>query len=776
MELKEIISYFENPKRQSDGSYMVRCPCHKDDKQSLHISQKGNKILMRDHGFCKTSDILEHVGLKESDLFIGDQIRKSYKWHDRMEYGFKQKYGEGAHIVSVYNYRDHTGKYLFSKIRLEGGTIHGKEFVQARIDYEGDSYEYGLGKIEPTLYNLPELLRSIADGFPVYYVEGEKDVETLRGFHYTATTSGSASGWKKEYSHYFTGATVIIIPDNDKPGEKLALEVMKDLKQYAFEVVIVPKLSGLEHGDVTDYFEKEKHTLEEFKEKVHSCEGVLAPWAYVTERGTVNIKPPTLAVNFSKVSEYIIVRNPLDDNDLFYGFENGVYRRCNKAQIKSALRRFVPVTYQKDNQIAEAQRTIFELGERIHSWDDLDSNERYINFRNGLYDVEQKKLIPHDPKILSTMQLQFDYDPTAKSMPVFQRFMDDLFTKEDGTIDHESMMILQEFSGLAISNIYVYRAKKALFLCSLRGNTGKSVFMNLIQYIIGEDNVTSVPIQHMNENIGRFTMGTALGKRMIINGDQTESDIGDSSYFKQLTGGDRTKMENKNQKPLMVRYRGGIMVGCNGLPSFTDDKGEHIFERLLLIMCTNVIPEDKRDSMLLDKMKPEAPAIINWFLEGLHRLIENNYKFKQSKETEKAIHEYRKQLDSVYRFICEYEVEVSNGEPLRFVITKNRKDKLLKKDIYEMYENFCNMPEVDLLPVKKKNFGQRLERLGLEIDPRGNYGDKRGVYVIYGLALTNGGKGGIETHTDPELVKQLIQESKEREGISELADQEPFDT
>ena len=156
-------------------------------------------------------------------------------------------------------------------------------------------------------------------------------------------------------------------------------------------------------------------------------------------------------------------------------------------------------------------------------------------------------------------------------------------------------------------------------------------------------------------------MGTALGKRMIINGDQTESDIGDSSYFKQLTGGDRTKMESKNKQPLMVRYRGGIMVGCNGLPSFMDDRGEHVFERLLLIMCTNVIPEEKRDAALLDKMKPEIPAIINWFLEGLKRLIANGYKFTRSKSAEDAVKEYRQRLDSVYRFINEWNGSVAVG-------------------------------------------------------------------------------------------------------------------
>ena len=755
METKQIVSRFKNPRRQRDGSFMCSCPCHDDRKQSLHISHKGNKTLICDQAGCSLDEILEAVGLKQSDLF-DDEIQKSSRtWRDRMEYGQKQKHGEGAHIAAVYNYKDANGKYLFSKIRIEGGDIQGKEFLQARIDDSSDSYQYGLGGIKPTLYNLPALIRAIDDGFPVYIVEGEKDVETLRKLHYTATTAGAVGGWKKEYAKHFIGATVNILPDNDKPGETLAEEIRRDLKPYAFTVRVIHKISSIQKGDITDFFEKEGGTLEAFKSRVQNTEGIIAPWAYLNSRDEVNIKPSQLAVSFSKVMDYIIVRNPLDDNDLFYGFEGGVYRRKNKAQIKSSLRKFVPVAYQKDAQIAEAQRTLFELGTKIHSFDDLDANERYINFKNGLLDLRQWELVPHDSEVISTIQLQFDYDPTIKDKPVFDRYINDLFTREDGEIDHDSMKILQEFCGLAISNIYVYRAKKALFLCSIRGNTGKTQLLNLVQLILGEENATSIPIQHMNENTGRFTMGTALGKRMIINGDQTESDIGDSSYFKQLTGGDRTKMESKNKQPLMVRYRGGIMVGCNGLPSFTDDKGEHVFERLLLIMCTNVIPEEKRDAALLDKMKPEIPAIINWFLEGLKRLIANGYKFTRSKSAEDAVKEYRQRLDSVYRFINEWNGSVAVGNEKtssnvygyteHFEITKNRADQYPKNTFYDSYTAWCEDPDIDLTPIKKKNLNQRLEALGLEVDPRGVYKDRHGIYTIRGLKKTYTKLGDIDS-------------------------------
>ena len=59
-------------------------------------------------------------------------------------------------------------------------------------------------------------------------MEGEKDVLTLKEFGVPATTiPGGSNGWnpliKKQpdfCKKYFDGKTVIIIPDNDSPGQK----------------------------------------------------------------------------------------------------------------------------------------------------------------------------------------------------------------------------------------------------------------------------------------------------------------------------------------------------------------------------------------------------------------------------------------------------------------------------------------------------------------------------------------------------------------------------
>ena len=240
----------------------------------------------------------------------------------------------------------------------------------------------------------------------------------------------------------------------------------------------------------------------------------------------------------------------------------------------------------------------------------------------------------------------------------------------------------------------------------------------------------------------------------------------------------------------MVRYRGGIMIGCNGLPSFTDDKGEHIFERILLIMCLNVIPEERRDPELLDKMYPEVPAIINWMLQGLHRLLDNNYKFSKSASSENATKDYRSQLDTVYRFIQEGEIcsDISRRElPYRvyYTITRNPDDQVLKRDFYQCYEQWCNSSEIDVTPIKKKNLNQRLEALGCQVDRRGTVGDSRGVYTIRGMKCINEITGDNRAPTKEEIADFLkkkcpqkspqTDEKSPQEGFTPQIESTPFD-
>ena len=86
-------------------------------------------------------------------------------------------------------------------------------------------------------------------------VEGEKDVDRLRGLGLVATCNvgGCGMGWRDEYSDSLKGRNVIVLPDNDEPGQKHADAVAQSLQGKAATVRLLT-LPGLpDKGDVTDW-------------------------------------------------------------------------------------------------------------------------------------------------------------------------------------------------------------------------------------------------------------------------------------------------------------------------------------------------------------------------------------------------------------------------------------------------------------------------------------------------------------------------------------------
>ena len=122
-----------------------------------------------------------------------------------------------------YDYRDESGELLFQVVRLPG-----KQFRQRVPDGEG-GWLWKLNGARRVLYRLPELLASTGR---VYFVEGEKDAETLRKLGLTATTtSGGAGKSKLTDMSPLRGREVAIIADRDDVGREHARTVAGVLGQ-----------------------------------------------------------------------------------------------------------------------------------------------------------------------------------------------------------------------------------------------------------------------------------------------------------------------------------------------------------------------------------------------------------------------------------------------------------------------------------------------------------------------------------------------------------------
>lgn len=214
--------------KESGAGYLAKCPAHADTNPSLSLSEVSGTVLFKCHAGCSQEAVI-------------DALKRRNLW--------KENAG-GKQIARIYDYTDADGKLLYQKLRYEP-----KAFAQRRPDGYG-GWIYKLDGVAQVLYRLPEIVKAIRDGKPVFIVEGEKDVETLKALMLVATTnSGGAGKWTDSLSEHFKGAVeVLILPDNDEPGHRHAQQVAESLYKHDIPAKIV-KLPDLpEKGDVSDWW------------------------------------------------------------------------------------------------------------------------------------------------------------------------------------------------------------------------------------------------------------------------------------------------------------------------------------------------------------------------------------------------------------------------------------------------------------------------------------------------------------------------------------------
>lgn len=237
----------EIKKGDETNCYCPVCqPVGEDKDKRLYYKFENGKLLARCFHGCEFSDIAMHFPQKDKEVWTV-QREHTYFLEDGSIFGKKVYY-----IVN--------GKKQPSWKRFENG-----EFVT------------GLGGKKAGLYNLFELVNAPIET-PVWIVEGEKDVDTLRTQGILAVSPPNGAGhWRAAYNQYFKKREVVIIPDNDEVGIKHLEKVSKNLTKSAKSVRLIDLTDILPElkkgGDVSDLFEQlpnAKDLLEKLTAEVKS--------------------------------------------------------------------------------------------------------------------------------------------------------------------------------------------------------------------------------------------------------------------------------------------------------------------------------------------------------------------------------------------------------------------------------------------------------------------------------------------------------------------------
>jgi P4 family phage/plasmid primase-like protien len=330
---------------------------------------------------------------------------------------------------------------------------------------------------------------------------------------------------------------------------------------------------------------------------------------------------------------------------LFYVYDHGVYKVYAPEMVMGVLKGFVADYNEMMVRVAILREayTIITTDLNYTPQEDLDSDEDIVNFQNGILRLSTMTLEPHDPKVLSTIQLPCNWEPDSPT-PVFDSY---LRTLTDG--DSHIARLLLEFIGACLSNVKGHKMKKALFMVG-KGNTGKSQIRSLVEKLLGRGNYACADLRTIE---ARFGTGVIYGTRLAGTADMSFLTIDELKTFKKITGGDSLFAELKGQQGFEYVYGGLLWFCMNQLPKFGGDDGTWVYERIMVINCPNVVPPEKQDKLLLDKMYKEREGIVYKAICALKEVIANGYKFTEPISTDKGREKYRHENSSIISFFKE---------------------------------------------------------------------------------------------------------------------------
>ena len=395
--------------------------------------------------------------------------------------------------------------------------------------------------------------------------------------------------------------------------------------------------------------------------------------AYIPEKDIEVVICTKLAKHIRENLHYIFVRDNGKQGVLRYVYENGCYRYYSDDMLRGVIKGFI-ADYNEDlirMSIVGETFGLLTTDLNFVTHDEINADENIINFQNGILRLSDMTLLPHSPEIMSTIQIPCEWTGRNVPTPVFDSYIHTL-TNGDKAVEQ----LLLEFGGACISNVMGSRMKKALFLVG-KGDTGKSQLKSLVEQLIGRDNFISIDLSEME---ARFGSSNIYGKRLAGSSDMSFMTVGELKAFKQCTGGDSIFAEFKGMNGFEFRYRGLLWFCMNRLPKFGGDDGQWVYDRIMQVECNNVIPKDKQDKMLLDKMYAEREGIVYKFVMALQTVIANGYRFSEPDSVSQARQQYMEDNNTVISFYHECMMERPQGK-----IT----DQCTTGRVFNVYKAWC---------------------------------------------------------------------------------------
>lgn len=292
-----------------------------------------------------------------------------------------------------------------------------------------------------------------------------------------------------------------------------------------------------------------------------------------------------------------------------------------------------------------------------------------LTFQNGTLEIETGKFRDFSQNDYCSIIMDYDYDPDARC-PVWEHFIEDVTDEEPRRAEN-----LQFIAGYTLFSDC--RHQKVFILVGNGGN-GKSVYLEIIQKLFGDKNVTHVEPTGLAKEFERIRLkDSLLNIGSDINSDFSKGEI--REWLLKVADGTSVQACFKGMNHVDFIPRCKLVYACNALPTAEIINGLNRRMQFIDFPCQYVETPDptkpkqkQRDINIVKKLNDELPGIFNWAYEG-YKLLNTVGYFTDTPEQQTLMHQFEQTSNPVMVF-CE---------------DREFRGSVSREDIYSWYTSWC---------------------------------------------------------------------------------------
>lgn len=294
-----------------------------------------------------------------------------------------------------------------------------------------------------------------------------------------------------------------------------------------------------------------------------------------------------------------------------------------------------------------------------------------LTFQNGTLEIDTGVFRGHSQADYCSIIMEYNYDPN-RQCPEWTHFIEDVTAGEP-----HRQEILQFIRGYTLFPNCIHQK---VFLLIGNGGNGKSVYLEILQRLFGNNNVTHIEPNGLTREFQRIRLkDSLLNIGSDINNDFARGEI--REWLLKIADGTSIQACYKGMTHIDFIPRCKLVYRCNAVPTAELVNGLNRRMQFVNFPCRYVEypnpdnPYEKpRDINLLPKLTAELPGIFLWRYAG-YKLLKTVGYFSDAPEQTQFLTQFETVSNPVTRFCDDYADTFTGTVP--------------RDTIYTLYTEWC---------------------------------------------------------------------------------------